>query len=438
MYSGVVGTNMIRGHLESLLLAVLVDEPGHGYALSQRLAQRSGGELSVPEGSLYPALQRLERLGPARSSWASAEGRRRRLLPLVGCGPASGRVGCARVEGVLRRGGPSAGWSGMTAIDRFLGELEWRCMCVVERGAGWWRSAATTFVSPARPTAQRRPCGDSGPQETWLAPTRRKSRPAGPFGPTAATLAGVLAVGASVLMMVMRPIPRVRAIGVDGGLLRGGADLRGGASSRGAACRSDARRGQYAAESRCCVAATRPLLASPLTMFAVGAALPVIPRRGRSWPARDGPGCRGQRRACSVARPPAGAAPRQIVRTLVDAALLVTGSYRCPASCGASPAAVRSRRPGRDGRRLAWDLLDYGSWPVRRRGGLGGRGDHRRFMLLGLSLGYAGVSRLGRPRTAGPASLRAMPMPEGKSLSGPGHRAARCDPLAATRPLAAT
>ena len=78
MYSETVGTNLIRGHLEGLLLAALVEEPGHGYALSQRLAARSGGELAVPEGSLYPALQRLERLGFVNSSWARAEGRRRR------------------------------------------------------------------------------------------------------------------------------------------------------------------------------------------------------------------------------------------------------------------------------------------------------------------------------------------------------------------------
>ena len=56
-----MNADFLRGHLEGLLLAVLADEPGHGYELSQRLTARSGGELGVPEGSLYPALQRLER-----------------------------------------------------------------------------------------------------------------------------------------------------------------------------------------------------------------------------------------------------------------------------------------------------------------------------------------------------------------------------------------
>ncbi|MCW2783590.1 MAG: transcriptional regulator, PadR-like family [Marmoricola sp.] len=86
VYSVPMGTNLIRGHLEGLLLAVLVDDPGHGYELGQRLALRSGGQLGVPEGSLYPALQRLERLGLVGSSWSSVEGRRRRVYALTAAG----------------------------------------------------------------------------------------------------------------------------------------------------------------------------------------------------------------------------------------------------------------------------------------------------------------------------------------------------------------
>src|SRR5262245_54980908 len=81
-YSGGMNPEFLRGHLEGLLLAVLVDHPGHGYALSQRLATRSGGELAVPEGSLYPALQRLERRGLVTSAWATVDGRRRRVYRL--------------------------------------------------------------------------------------------------------------------------------------------------------------------------------------------------------------------------------------------------------------------------------------------------------------------------------------------------------------------
>jgi PadR family transcriptional regulator PadR len=47
------------GTLVMLVLRVLATEALHGYAIAQRIAQRSGGELSVEEGSLYPALQKL-------------------------------------------------------------------------------------------------------------------------------------------------------------------------------------------------------------------------------------------------------------------------------------------------------------------------------------------------------------------------------------------
>lgn len=79
-------TDLMRGHLDRLLLAVLTGAPGHGYELTQRLALRSGGELDVPEGSLYPALHRLERAGLVESSWSSSDGRRRRVYRLTRSG----------------------------------------------------------------------------------------------------------------------------------------------------------------------------------------------------------------------------------------------------------------------------------------------------------------------------------------------------------------
>lgn len=78
--------DLLRGHLDGLLLAVLSGAPGHGYELSQRLSEQSGGELGVPEGSLYPALHRLERGGLVESSWSSADGRRRRIYRLTEAG----------------------------------------------------------------------------------------------------------------------------------------------------------------------------------------------------------------------------------------------------------------------------------------------------------------------------------------------------------------
>src|SRR5205085_3422740 len=86
MYGWRMRADLLRGHLDGLLLAVLADAPAHGYELGQRLAQRSGGELDVPEGSLYPALHRLERGGFVASAWRTDDGRRRRVYRLTRSG----------------------------------------------------------------------------------------------------------------------------------------------------------------------------------------------------------------------------------------------------------------------------------------------------------------------------------------------------------------
>ena len=84
--------DLLRGHLDGLLLAVLADAPGHGYELGERLTQRSGGALGVPEGSLYPALHRLERGALVESSWSTREGRRRRIYRLTPAGRRAARA----------------------------------------------------------------------------------------------------------------------------------------------------------------------------------------------------------------------------------------------------------------------------------------------------------------------------------------------------------
>ncbi|MGH2843456.1 MAG: PadR family transcriptional regulator [Solirubrobacteraceae bacterium] len=72
----------LKGHLDALILAVLAAEPLHGYAVIEALKRRSGGELSLPEGTVYPALHRLERDGLLRSDWTEG-GRRRRVYSLT-------------------------------------------------------------------------------------------------------------------------------------------------------------------------------------------------------------------------------------------------------------------------------------------------------------------------------------------------------------------
>lgn len=76
----------IRGHLDALILAVVEREPLHGYAIIEALRSRSGGELDMPTGSLYPALRRLERAGYLQSEWSAAGGRQRRTYQLTDAG----------------------------------------------------------------------------------------------------------------------------------------------------------------------------------------------------------------------------------------------------------------------------------------------------------------------------------------------------------------
>lgn len=76
----------VRGHLDGLLLAVLEPGPLHGYAIITAVQRRSGGALELRTGTVYPALNRLERLGLLRSTWDSVGERRRRCYELTDAG----------------------------------------------------------------------------------------------------------------------------------------------------------------------------------------------------------------------------------------------------------------------------------------------------------------------------------------------------------------
>jgi DNA-binding PadR family transcriptional regulator len=73
----------LRGHLDLLLLAAVRARPAHGYAIIENLRLRSGGNLNLPEGTVYPALHRLERAGLLKSRWSEASGRRRRTYEVT-------------------------------------------------------------------------------------------------------------------------------------------------------------------------------------------------------------------------------------------------------------------------------------------------------------------------------------------------------------------
>jgi PadR family transcriptional regulator len=79
-------SDALNGQLDPLILATLADEPGHGYVILQRLKDRSAGAFDLAEGTIYPALHRLERDGLLKSSWSSEGGRRRRVYRITRAG----------------------------------------------------------------------------------------------------------------------------------------------------------------------------------------------------------------------------------------------------------------------------------------------------------------------------------------------------------------
>lgn len=73
----------LKGHLDLLLLAVLSEGAKHGYAVIDELKARSDETFDLPEGTVYPALHRLEKAGLLESDWAEVNGRRRRTYRLT-------------------------------------------------------------------------------------------------------------------------------------------------------------------------------------------------------------------------------------------------------------------------------------------------------------------------------------------------------------------
>jgi DNA-binding PadR family transcriptional regulator len=74
--------------VEMLILEVAGQAPTYGYELAQTVAERSDGYFDLKEGSLYPALHRLERRKLLRSFWREADGRRRKYYELTKAGQA--------------------------------------------------------------------------------------------------------------------------------------------------------------------------------------------------------------------------------------------------------------------------------------------------------------------------------------------------------------
>jgi PadR family transcriptional regulator PadR len=105
--------DLVRGHLDLLVLSVVASGASHGYAVVEELRRRSGGELDLPEGTVYPALYRLEGAGLLASEWRQAGRRRRRVYRLT-------RPGRRALEGRTRE------WSAFArAVSNVIGETAW-------------------------------------------------------------------------------------------------------------------------------------------------------------------------------------------------------------------------------------------------------------------------------------------------------------------------
>ncbi len=80
-------SDLVQGTLDLLILRTLVQDPLHGWAIAKRIQQISGEVLQVQQGSLYPALHRLEQQGWIRARWAESDtGREAKFYSLTAAG----------------------------------------------------------------------------------------------------------------------------------------------------------------------------------------------------------------------------------------------------------------------------------------------------------------------------------------------------------------
>jgi transcriptional regulator len=99
--------DVLQGTLDLIILKILADDPLHGYAIAQRINQSSRALLQVPQGSLYPALHRLENRGLLAAEWLNTDtGRRAKVYRLT----RKGRMELEREIADWRRLSQAIGW----------------------------------------------------------------------------------------------------------------------------------------------------------------------------------------------------------------------------------------------------------------------------------------------------------------------------------------
>lgn len=98
---------LLQGTLDLLILKVLALEPMHGYGIAQRLQQISREALQIRQGSLYPALYRLEKRGMLKAHWKTVGGREAKYYSLT-------KAGQRQLEA------ETAGWERLSAAIRLV------------------------------------------------------------------------------------------------------------------------------------------------------------------------------------------------------------------------------------------------------------------------------------------------------------------------------
>jgi DNA-binding PadR family transcriptional regulator len=105
-----LGAEPVTAHRVGVVRAVGACAPAQGYAVISALRARSDGEFDLPEGTVYPALHRLEKAGLLSSSWSDDAPRRRRVYAITAAGQRS-------------LGERRARWRGFTsAVDAVMGD----------------------------------------------------------------------------------------------------------------------------------------------------------------------------------------------------------------------------------------------------------------------------------------------------------------------------
>jgi PadR family transcriptional regulator, regulatory protein PadR len=100
-------SDLLQGTLDMLILKTLEDQPLHGYAIAQRIEQASRALLHVPQGSLYPALHRLENRGWLAAAWVETDaGRAAKVYRLT----AKGRRQLEKEVAAWQRLSDAIGW----------------------------------------------------------------------------------------------------------------------------------------------------------------------------------------------------------------------------------------------------------------------------------------------------------------------------------------